>query len=123
MRQPLMIMQLRTPATDSSLNRPFSGAYGPGVRAPSKESPQGNHQGWDLLAPPGTIAYSIAKGKVESVYPQLSGYGLAVVIRFEFRGRTLYSIYGHLSAVCVKENQPVNEGDPVGRTGRNGNAA
>src|ERR1017187_53931 len=104
MRQPLMAMQLRTPATDSSLHRPFSGAYGTGVRS------GGDHQGWDLLASAGTIAYSVAKGTVHEVYPHLSGYGLAVVIQFEFRGRQLYAIYGHLTRVAVNKNQPVNEG-------------
>ena len=122
MGQPLMVMQLRTPATDSSLQRPFSGAYGTGVRTPSENNPLGIHQGWDLLASPGTIAYSVAKGTVHEVYPHLPGYGLAVVIQFEFRGRQLYAIYGHLTRVAVNKNQPVNEGDPVAWTGTSGNA-
>jgi murein DD-endopeptidase MepM/ murein hydrolase activator NlpD len=31
------------------------------------------------------------------------------------------AIYGHLYSVAVKKNQPVNEGDPVARTGMSGN--
>src|SRR5450755_1967935 len=117
-----MTMQLRTPANDSALHRPFSGAYGPGVRAPSKESPLGNHQGWDLLASPGTSVYSIAEGQVDNVYPHLKGYGTAVVIKFDFRGRQMYAIYGHLSSASVRKSQHVDEGDIVGRTGTSGNA-
>jgi murein DD-endopeptidase MepM/ murein hydrolase activator NlpD len=122
MRQPLNTMLLRTPATDRSLSFPFSGAYGPGVRKPTDKNKGGIHQGWDLLAPVGTTAYSIAPGKVCEVYRNLDGYGRAVVIQFGFRGRQLYAIYGHLSAVSVKKNQPVNEGDPIARTGASGNA-
>jgi murein DD-endopeptidase MepM/ murein hydrolase activator NlpD len=120
-RNPLDVMRLRTPATDQSLHRPFSGAYGTGLRTNVK-NPLGNHQGWDLLASVGTPAYSIATGKVHGVYPHLPGYGRAVVIEFEFRGRTLYAIYGHLSSILVKNNQPVSEGDVVARTGISGNA-
>ena len=123
MRQPLTVMELRTPETDSRLIRPFSGAYGKAVREPSKDSPEGNHQGWDLLAAPGTITYAIAKGTVCEVYPALHGYGQAVVVQFAFRGLQLYAIYGHLSSVAVKKGQPVNEGDPLARTGTSGNAA
>jgi len=122
MRQPLNTMQLRTPATDHKLSRPFSGAYGTGVRAPSANSPEGNHQGWDLLASEGTTTYSIATGRVHEVYHHLHGYGRAVVIQFEFQGRQLYAIYAHLSHVSVKKNQRVNEGDPVARTGISGDA-
>lgn len=122
MRQPLNVMRLRTPITDPSLQHCFAGAFGVAVRAPSQRNSDGIHQGWDLLASPGTVVYSVSKGKVHEVYSHLTGYGRAVVVEFEFRGEQLYAIYGHLSTISVKKNQELNEGEGIGRTGMSGNA-
>ena len=80
------------------------------------------HQGWDLLAYPGTRCFAIADGTV--AWADVSGdYGRTVIIKFEHRGRTLYAAYAHLGLAVVKQRQTVVAGEWIGVTGNTGNAA
>ena len=88
------------------------------------------HTGIDIDAPIGAPVQAAGPGKVIwAGYGLYSGsaseddpYGLAVAIRHEFgfQGRTLYTIYGHLSEVEVTRGQLVETGDQIGLVGDTG---
>jgi murein DD-endopeptidase MepM/ murein hydrolase activator NlpD len=77
------------------------------------------HQGWDLLAGPGTPVYAIADGELTSHFS--SSYGKTATLKFQHGGRTYYAFYAHLSVVFVT-NASVGEGAVIGLTGMSGNA-
>lgn len=79
------------------------------------------HQGWDLLAYPGTRCYAIADSEVVSVRAD-GDYGKQITIRFMFRGRVLYATYAHLSMYVVRRSQKLLRGEWIGLTGNTGNA-
>lgn len=87
------------------------------------------HGAIDLRAAVGTPVYAAEAGVVDWVQHwngwQKTGnqsYGTLVRIRHEdYRGRPLYSLYAHLSAVRVKEGQRVTEGQEIGLSGESGN--
>lgn len=122
-------MVLRTPELDRSryphltpLKYPFGGTMGTGVRSAGAK----NHAGWDLCANPGTSAFAITNGSV--VYTGFMGdYGNVLLLKFDFRGRTLYALYAHLSQALVHPTKDgpteVKEGDRIALTGTTGNAA
>lgn len=83
------------------------------------------HQGWDLLAYPGTPVYAVADGTIKFANPR-GDYGLLIVQEFSFRGRTYYAAYAHLSRQCVTSyaaELPVGMGEIIGWTGNSGNAS
>jgi murein DD-endopeptidase MepM/ murein hydrolase activator NlpD len=79
------------------------------------------HQGWDLIAVPGTPCFAIADGRIElkAVEKNLGRY---LVLRFEHRGQVLFATYAHLSVDYVKIGLRVPRGTMLGRTGISGNA-
>lgn len=77
------------------------------------------HQGWDLLAPPGTPVYAIADGDITSRFSP--SYGNTVTLKFKLAGKTYYAFYAHLSAIS-RTNVCVKEGTVLGKTGTTGNA-
>jgi len=77
------------------------------------------HQGWDLLAAPGTPVYAIADGELTSRFS--SSYGKTATLKFKHGGRTYYAFYAHLSVVSMA-NVSVTEGTVIGKTGMTGNA-
>lgn len=75
------------------------------------------HSGMDIAAPLGTPVKAPAKGKV--IYDGwLRGYGRVVVLD---HGRGYSTLYAHLSASLVKENQVVNAGAVIAKVGKTGN--
>ncbi len=83
-----------------------------------------NHTGIDLAAPCGTDVKAAADGVViktveNSKNCSSCGYGSYVIIEHKNGIRTLY---GHLSAVRVKEGQKVNAGDIIGAVGDTGHS-
>jgi murein DD-endopeptidase MepM/ murein hydrolase activator NlpD len=88
------------------------------------------HTGVDIPSPEGTPVLAAGSGKViQAGFGVFSGlddpedpYGLAVVIRHDFgyQGKTLYTIYGHLSYIEVTEGQRVEPGDIIGLVGQTG---
>ena len=83
------------------------------------------HQGWDLLAPPGTPAYAVADGWAKS--GRQNDYGLFVCLRFlpceDYLG-TLWALYAHLSAAWFPHSWKwVAEGTKLGLTGMSGMAS
>jgi murein DD-endopeptidase MepM/ murein hydrolase activator NlpD len=80
------------------------------------------HQGWDFAAEVGTTVYAIADGKV--VFVTNSGdYGLQVCISFTVENQVRYAFYAHLQQSIVTVGQQVKLNDPIGTTGKSGNAS
>jgi murein DD-endopeptidase MepM/ murein hydrolase activator NlpD len=81
------------------------------------------HQGWDLEARVGTVAYAIADGKI--VFVRNAGeYGLQVCLSFRFQDKTYYAFYAHLNEILVAAaGQSVKRGQPIGTCGRTGTAS
>ncbi|MFE0798728.1 transglycosylase family protein [Streptomyces sp. NPDC058812] len=79
---------------------------------------KGYHTGVDFPVPTGTSVKSVAEGRVVSA-GWGGSYGYEVVVRHS-DGR--YSQYAHLSAISVKDGQPVGAGQRIGRSGSTGNS-
>ena len=80
------------------------------------------HQGWDLLAYPGTRCYAIADGEIIYAQPTGKDYGTLIILKFKHRERTLYAAYAHLSMVIVRGGMTVAAGEWIALTGNTGNA-
>ncbi|HNX24054.1 MAG TPA: peptidoglycan DD-metalloendopeptidase family protein [Spirochaetota bacterium] len=83
-----------------------------------------NHTGIDLAAPLGTKVVAAADGTVIYVNDDQRncsscGYGAHVIIEHKNGYRT---VYGHLSAVSVKNGQKLNSGEKVGEVGNTGHS-
>ena len=89
------------------------------------------HTGVDIDAEIGTPILAAGPGTVISagwgLYTQVPGnesdpYGQAVVIRHDFgyQGKTLYTVYAHMSEIIALEGQRVQTGDVVGLVGDTG---
>ncbi len=75
------------------------------------------HKGLDIKVYIGDTIRAAFAGKVRIVRYERRGYGKYVVIR-HYNG--LETIYGHMSAQLVTEDQEVNAGDPIGLGGNTG---
>lgn len=76
------------------------------------------HTGIDLVAPEGTPYTAIHSGTVTKA-GWFGGYGYAVIVQHPDGSE---AIYGHSSAVNVKEGQQVKAGDQLGLVGNTGHA-
>ncbi len=79
------------------------------------------HQGWDLLAYPGTRCFAVADGEIVFVGSR-GDYGKVIILKFTHRGRTLFAAYAHLSMPVVTTGDHVAAGTWLGLTGNTGNA-
>ncbi len=75
------------------------------------------HNGLDIKVYIGDTIRAAFDGKVRMVAYERYGYGKYVVIRHD---NGLETIYGHLSAQIVKEDEYVKAGDPIGLGGNTG---
>jgi len=75
------------------------------------------HKGLDIKVYIGDTIRAAFSGKVRIVRYEGRGYGKYVVIRHH---NGLETIYGHMSAQLVEENQEVRAGDPIGLGGNTG---
>ena len=75
------------------------------------------HKGLDIKVYIGDTIRSAFAGKVRIVRYEAAGYGKYIVIRHP---NGLETIYGHLSAQLVSENQTVKAGEPIGLGGNTG---
>lgn len=75
------------------------------------------HKGLDIKVYIGDTIRAAFSGKVRMVRYEGGGYGKYVVIR---HNNGLETIYGHMSAQLVEENQIVKAGDPIGLGGNTG---
>ncbi|MDI5939190.1 M23 family metallopeptidase [Micromonospora harpali] len=76
------------------------------------------HTGIDLVAPEGTPYVAIHEGTVTKA-GWFGGYGYAVIVK---HADGTEAIYGHSSAVSVKEGQQVKAGDQLGLVGNTGHS-
>ncbi len=76
------------------------------------------HTGIDLVAPEGTPYTAIHGGTVTKA-GWFGGYGYAVIVQHTDGSE---AIYGHSSAINVKEGQQVKAGDQLGLVGNTGHA-
>lgn len=83
----------------------------------------GEHAGIDLKLPKGMPVGAIAGGRVSSVIREESGLGLHVIVEHRLGDETFYSIYGHLSAVGVREGQDLTPGAYIGDVGSTGHSS
>lgn len=111
MQNPLTAMKIRK----EKLNNTFGRVRNQGKRP---------HQGWDIEASVGTPVFAIARGIVKWVEAggNKGDYGKQICLEFEHKGKMLFAHYAHLSAVWVKANDWVEEGQQLGITGKTGNA-
>ena len=75
------------------------------------------HKGLDIKVYTGDTIRAAWSGKVRMVKYEGGGYGKYVVIR---HNNGLETIYGHMSAWLVEENQTVKAGQPIGLGGNTG---
>jgi murein DD-endopeptidase MepM/ murein hydrolase activator NlpD len=75
------------------------------------------HYGVDLKAQIGDTIYAAFDGKVRVKDFERRGYGNYIVLRHP---NGLETVYGHLSAFLVKENDVVRSGKPIGLAGNTG---
>lgn len=76
------------------------------------------HLGVDVPLPKGYELHSAQNGIIEKVIHEGgSSLGNAVFVRYE-NGDT--GVFGHLSAITVKEGQPISEGEIIGLSGNSG---
>lgn len=75
------------------------------------------HKGLDIKVYIGDTIRAAFSGKVRIVRYEAKGYGKYVVIR---HNNGLETIYGHMSAQLVDEDQDVRAGDPIGLGGNTG---
>jgi murein DD-endopeptidase MepM/ murein hydrolase activator NlpD len=88
------------------------------------------HHGVDIQNPMGAPIMAVGDGVVARAGPDdvlpfgpsLNFYGKAVLIRHnqELNGQPVYSLYGHVSKVLVRDGQPVTAGDVVAEVGQGG---
>ena len=75
-----------------------------------------SHYGVDISTAKGTPLYAIADGKVYFAWEQ-SWYGNVVKIEFVYQGIRYFAIYGHMSAINVKEWDTVSRGQRIWSVG------
>lgn len=88
------------------------------------------HTGIDIPAPNGTPVLAAGSGKViwagYGLYFQSERfsdpYGLAIAIQHDFgyKGKLLYTIYGHMDSLIVERGQTVRSGESIGFVGETG---
>lgn len=74
------------------------------------------HAGMDMAAPKGTPVYAAETGVV-TVAQSWHGYGNCIVID---HGGGLWTLYGHLSVIQVKQGETVKRGEKIGLVGSTG---
>jgi murein DD-endopeptidase MepM/ murein hydrolase activator NlpD len=112
MHNPLAVMKIRS--FQCGRYDPISNTFGV-VRAHDTQS----HQGWDLLAVPGTDVYAVADGELTTC-PSTS-YGNTATLKFTYRRKAYFAFYAHLSSAS-RPNAFVAEGSIIGKSGMTGNA-
>jgi murein DD-endopeptidase MepM/ murein hydrolase activator NlpD len=75
------------------------------------------HEGIDIANDTGTPVYATGDATVEAAGRTEAGYGNMIILNHGFGYTTLY---GHLSAVLVRDGQQIKRGDLIGRCGSTG---
>lgn len=92
----------------------------------------GSHRALDFRAPIGTPVYAAEKGTISMVHnwdgkytkDDTNSYGNAIKIKHDnYKAKSLETLYAHLSKICVKLGDVVQEGQLIGYSGNTGNCA
>ncbi|SEP64642.1 Murein DD-endopeptidase MepM and murein hydrolase activator NlpD, contain LysM domain [Streptomyces sp. yr375] len=105
-------------STGHSLVAPVDAGTGTPYHATGSSWSKGYHTGVDFPVPTGTSVKAVMAGSVVSA-GWGGSFGYQVVIRHA-DGR--YTQYAHLSAISVRDGQPVSGGQRIGRSGSTGNS-
>ena len=81
-----------------------------------------NHDGIDISNSTGTPIYAAAAGKVARGTYTSDGYGNNIVLVHTVAGKTVYTLYGHLSRLLVSTGDTVTAGQEIGKMGSTGNS-
>lgn len=119
----LVVPLNRTPTVNQRLTQSFGGGWCQVVN--NRQVCYSGHLGEDYGAVvPGKIGDSVSAIRAGKVVitgdNRSSGFGVYVVIRHEYPGRPLYSIYGHLDSRTVRIGDQVAEGQQIGVMGTTG---
>jgi len=108
---------IRIPLVDSSQGKFFAHPFANQVT--SRFGPRGNrwHYGIDIRLKTGDPVKCAFDGIVRAIQYDRYGYGHVVVVRHH---NGLETLYGHLSKVTVKTNEPIKAGEQVGLGGNTG---
>ncbi len=96
------------------VDAPLTSAYGLRLRGWIP----GIHEGVDLDVDEGTPVHAMMPGTAIHA-GELGGYGLVVILQ---HGRSVQSLYGHLSRVDVRTGEEVAHRQAIGLSGSTGNA-
>ncbi|MEV8089612.1 transglycosylase family protein [Streptomyces nigra] len=108
----------RVTKSGGTMVAPVGASTGTPYRKAGSSWSKGYHTGVDFPVPTGTSVRSVGAGTVVSAGWEGS-FGYQVVIR---HGDGRYTQYAHLSAISVKDGQPVTAGQRIGRSGSTGNS-
>lgn len=98
---------------------PFEGIY-PITQDFGEKITSNFHTGIDFGCPEGTELFAVCDGIIQQFGYEPKGYGHYVIIRPT--GESSGILYGHLSSICVEQNQEVATGDLIGLSGNTGNS-
>ncbi len=81
------------------------------------------HEGVDLYALNGANIYAAADGEVvQADFPSNHPYGRQIRLKHLLGGKTVFTIYGHLSELLVNKGQMVSAGELIGKADNTGNS-
>ncbi|GAB1421333.1 hypothetical protein MASR2M15_14920 [Anaerolineales bacterium] len=118
---------------DSNANNAILSYYAYASNGPDDLSPLRVHHGVDISNPIGEVVRAAQSGKVvwaadgrendTGIFQNSPSYGNVIVIEHDFgyQGKTLYTLYAHLSAALVVVDQYVEAGEAIGLVGNSGN--
>ena len=81
-----------------------------------------NHDGIDISNSTGTPIYASAAGRVVRSGYTNDGYGNNVILVHSINGKSIYTLYGHLSQLNVGLGDTVASGSLLGKMGSTGNS-
>lgn len=116
---------------------PVSGDYGytlrprykrrfSGVPLPKDKKYFRFHRGVDISCPMNTPLRAILDGEVlHAGHPSklLSFFGIYVLCKHEYQGKTIYSLFAHCNSVNVQKGDKIKQGQVVAHSGNTGNSA
>ena len=110
------IVKIKQPNRGASIGKASDASL---ISLPSPNRNGQPHHGYDIVGPYGkkSIIVCNKKGQVDYAKFNTGGYGNLVSI---YHDGGIYSAYGHLDKIYVKDGQEINVGDPIGLMGNTG---
>lgn len=120
------------PIDSNANNQPIS-YYSYGSDGPDEDNPLRVHHGIDMPNPVGVPVRAAGSGTVlwaadgrqqdTPIFQNSPSYGNVIIIQhdFSYQGQPLYTLYAHLSASFVQQDQKIQGGEVIGQVGNSGN--